>query len=145
MPAKDFTELIAWQRADALEQFALQMLKHPALARDAEFCEQTSDSANSASRNLAEGFGRFAPPQFANFVRIAIGSEMETKNQIIKAWQRGALTDPQKEDGLLLCRRALRAAIQLRLYLDSPEAKANARRVEAEQALRRKGDGRQEP
>jgi four helix bundle protein len=145
MPAKDFTVLIAWQRADALEQFALQRLKHPALARDAEFCEQTSDSANSGSRNLAEGFGRFAPPQFANFVRIAVRSEMETKNQIIKAWQRGALTDPQKEDGLLLCRRALRAAIQLRLYLDSPEANANARRVEAEQALRRKGDGRQEP
>lgn len=140
MTAKDFTELIAWQRADALEQFALQMLKHPTLARDSEFCEQTSDSANSAPRNLAEGFGRFAPAQFANFVRIAIGSEMETKNQIIKAWQRGALTDQQKDDGLLLCRRALRAAIQLRLYLDSPEAKANARRVESDQALRRKSE-----
>jgi hypothetical protein len=70
---------------------------------------------------------------------------METKNQIIKAWQRGALTDKQKDDGLLLCRRALKAAIQLRLYLDSPEAKANARRVENEQALRMKSEGDQEP
>jgi hypothetical protein len=46
---------------------------------------------------------------------------------------------------LLLCRRALRAAIQLRLYLGSPEAKSNARRVEAEQAVGRKGEGQQEP
>ena len=30
MTAKDFTELIAWQRADALEQFALEMVKRPA-------------------------------------------------------------------------------------------------------------------
>lgn len=121
MTAKDFTELIAWQRADELERFAIEMLKHPSLARDTEFCEQTSDSANSATRNIAEGFGRFAPPQFANFLRIAVGSEMETRNQIIKAWQRGALTDQQKGDGLLLCRRAVAAAVRLRLYLDSSE------------------------
>jgi four helix bundle protein len=138
MVAKDFTELIAWQRADALEQFALRMLKHPGLARDDEFCQQTSDAAGSAPRNIAEGHGRFAPPQFANFVRIAIGSEMETRNQIIKAWQRGALTDAQKHDGLVLCKRALAAAVRLRLYLDSEEARANAKRIESDQKKRTK-------
>jgi four helix bundle protein len=87
MTAKDFTELIAWQRADALERFALEMIKRPVLAQDTTFCEQTSDAAASAPRNIAEGHGRFAPAQFANFLRIAIGSEQETRNQIIKAWQ----------------------------------------------------------
>lgn len=124
MAARDFTDLITWQRADELERFAIEMLRHPVLERDSQFCDQTRVSANSATRNIAEGFGRFAPPQFANFLRIAIGSEMETRNQIIKAWQRGALTDPQKDVGLLLCRRAIAAAVQLRLYLDSPEATA---------------------
>lgn len=90
------------------------MIKRPALARDAEFCRQTSDAASSAPRNIAEGHGRFAPPQFANFLRIAIGSEQETRNQIIKAWQRGALTDTEKSDGLLLTKRALASAIRLR-------------------------------
>jgi four helix bundle protein len=130
MVAKDFTELIAWQLADELEQFALNMLRHPTLARDRQFCEQTTDSAGSAPRNIAEGFARFAPPQFSNFVRIAIGSEAETRNQIIKAWQRGALTDSQKNEGLLLCKRALTAAVRLRLYLASQEAKANAKQIE---------------
>jgi len=85
MRVKDFTELIAWQRADALEQFALRMTDRAPLSRDREFCAQTRDAANSATRNIAEGFGRFAPAQFANFVRIAIGSEAETRNQILQA------------------------------------------------------------
>lgn len=130
MTAKDFTELIAWQRADELERFALEMIKRPTLARDETFCQQTSDAASSAPRNIAEGHGRFAPAQFANFLRIAIGSEQETRNQIIKAWQRGAITDSEKQEGLLLSKRALTAAVRLRAYLQTEEAKANARAIE---------------
>jgi len=130
MTAKDFTELIAWQRADELERFALEMIKRPILARDQTFCEQTSDAAASAPRNIAEGHGRFAPVQFANFLRIAIASEQETRNQIIKAWQRGGITENEKQDGLLLSKRALTAAVRLRAYLQSEEARANARAIE---------------
>ena len=130
MTAKDFTELIAWQRADELERFALDMITRPVLATDQTFCKQTSDAAASAPRNIAEGHGRFAPAQFANFLRIAIASEQETRNQIIKAWQRGAITDSEKFDGLLLSKRALAAAIRLRAYLQSEEAQANARAIE---------------
>jgi four helix bundle protein len=130
MTAKDFTELIAWQRADELERFALEMIKRPVLVQDKTFCEQTSDAAASAPRNIAEGHGRFGPAQFANFLRIAIASEQETRNQIIKAWQRGAITDSEKQDGLLLSKRALTAAVRLRAYLQSEEARANAKAIE---------------
>lgn len=77
MTAKDFTELIAWQRADALEHFALEMIKRQPVADDPTFCRQTIDCASSAPRNIAEGHGRFAPVPFANFLRIAIGSEQK--------------------------------------------------------------------
>jgi four helix bundle protein len=127
MTAKDFTELIAWQRADELERFALEMIKRPVLATDGTFCQQTTDCASSAPRNIAEGHGRFAPVPFANFLRIAIGSEQETRNQIIKAWQRGAITDSEKREGLLLSKRALAAAVRLRQYLQTEQAKANAK------------------
>ena len=130
MGAKDFTEPIAWQRADELERFALEMIKRPTLAADETFCEQTSDCASSGPRNIAEGHGRFAPVQFANFIRIAIGSIQETRNQIIKAWQRGAITDDEKQAGLALSKRGLAAAVRLRHYLSSPEAKANAKAIE---------------
>lgn len=130
MVAKDFTELIAWQRADALEQFALDMIKRRPVCDDQTFCEQTIDCASSAPRNIAEGHGRFAPVPFANFLRIAIGSEQETRNQIIKACQRGAITEDEKREGLILSKRALAAAVRLRHYLLSQQAKANARAIE---------------
>ena len=101
-----------------------------ALADDTTFYKQTIDCASSAPRNIAEGHGRFDPVPFANFLRIAIGSEQETRNQIIKGWQRGAITDDEKREGLILCKRALSAAVRLRHYLLSQEAKANARAIE---------------
>ena len=131
MIANDFTELIAWQRADDLERFVREIIKRPILARDHDYCSQAADAAASAPRNIAEGFGRFAPVQFANFVRIAIGSEVETKNHILKAWQRGAITDEEHWAAVMLCKRAIGAAIGLRRYLISQQAKANAKRIEA--------------
>ena len=100
-----FKGSLAWQLADELERFVQEMIKRPVLARDKTFCEQASDAAASAPRNIAEGHGRFAPAQFANFLRIAIGSEQETRNQIVKAWQRGAITDSENCDALLLSKR----------------------------------------
>jgi four helix bundle protein len=129
--AKDFTELIAWQRADDLERFVQEIIKRPGLARDRDYCEQTADAAASGPRNIAEGFGRFAPIQFANFLRIAIGSQAETKNQILKAWQRGAITDEEHWAGMVLCKRAIGAAVGLRRYQLSQKAKANAKRIDS--------------
>jgi four helix bundle protein len=123
--------LVAWQRADDLERFVREIIKRPSLSRDADFCSQAADAAASAPRNIAEGFGRFGPVQFANFVRIAIGSEVETKNQILKAWQRGAITDEEHWAGVLLCNRAIGAAVGFRRYLLSEAAKANAKRIES--------------
>lgn len=130
-PAKDFTELIAWQRADDLERFVQEVIKRPTLARDSDYCRQAADAAASAPRNIAEGFGRFAPVQFANFLRIAIGSEQETKNQILKAWQRGAITDEEHWAGMILCKRAIGASVGLRRYLLTQQAKTNAKQVES--------------
>jgi four helix bundle protein len=139
MAARDFTELVAWQRADALEQFARAMIARPVLAADVTFCAQTRDCAASGPRNIAEGHGRFSPAAFANFLRIAIASEQETRNQIIKAWQRGAITDSEKHEGLVLCKRAVSSAIRLRTYLQTDQARANARAIEARLAKRPQG------
>ena len=130
--AKDFTELIAWQRADDLERFVQEIIKRPSLSRDSDYCEQAASAASSAPRNIAEGFGRFAPVQFANFLRIAIGSELETKNLILKAWQRGAITDEEHWAGVVLCKRAIAAAVGLRRYLVTQQARANAKRIESD-------------
>ena len=149
--AKDFTELIAWQRANDLERFVQEILTRPSLSRDHDYCDQTANAAASAPRNIAEGFGRFAPIQFANFLRIAIGSELETKNQILKAWQRGAITDEEHWTGVVLCKRAIAATVGLRRYLVTQQASANAKRIESDadrelnRELNREPNGEPEP
>ena len=49
-----------------------------------------------APANIAEGFGRFSPREFARFLRIARGSLLETRNHVLKAKANGYVTD---EDG----------------------------------------------
>ena len=45
-----------------------------AASRDFRFRDQVRDSAASAGRNIAEGFGRFSPGDFARFLRYARAS-----------------------------------------------------------------------
>ncbi len=130
MVAKDFTELLAWQLADELDRFMGDVVRRPCLARDFDFCRQAKDAAESAPRNIAEGFGRFAPKEFAQFLRIAIGSEYETRNHILKAAAVGAISGAERDAAVRLTRRALTAAIRLRRYLRSQQARDNAARIE---------------
>jgi hypothetical protein len=46
------------------------------------------------------------------------------------------LTDSEKEEGLLLARRALAAAVGLRRYLTSEQAQANAKSIEVKSKRR---------
>lgn len=95
MAAKDFTELIAWQRADALERFALEMIKRPVLAQDTTFCEQTSDAAASAPLEpLNQGVQGLAPSCEYGFAREDFDTNREKQRVQDEASERS-----QKEPG----------------------------------------------
>ena len=130
MVARDFTELIAWQLAQQLNAFVHDVTKRPGLSKDFDFCRQANDAAESAPRNIAEGFGRFAPKEFAQFLRIAIASEFETKNHIIGAAERGVVTEGERNAGLRLAKRSITAALRLRRYLRTKQARQNALAIE---------------
>jgi four helix bundle protein len=130
MTAHDFTELIAWQLAAQLESFVARLLERQ-VWRDPTLVEQINDSSSSASRNIAEGFGRFGPIEFGNFLRIAIASEFETKNHLLKAAEAGYIGAAERDEGLVLVRRATKAAIELRRYVLSAEGRANAKRIDS--------------
>jgi hypothetical protein len=44
MAAKTFNELAAWQRADELRRFVMEVTERPAVARDFRFCDQLQGS-----------------------------------------------------------------------------------------------------
>lgn len=115
--ASDFTELVAWQLARELKLLAYRVARQPTVARDWRFADQLVDAAASGPRNIAEGFGRFNRREFAHFLKIAIASEQEVRNHLIDAYDRGYISDAERDAAILLTRRAVTAATRLRTYL----------------------------
>jgi four helix bundle protein len=87
--------------------------------RNQRFIEQIRDSSSSAPRNVAEGFSRFRPKEFAYFVRIARGSLGETMNHIQDAATKNYLTEAQSAELMVLVKRCLGATTKFLAYLES--------------------------
>ena len=114
-----FEDLVAWKLAVQLQEVALQFCAEGPIKRDFKFRDQLADSAASAPRNLAEGFGRFHHPEFARFARIAKGSEEEVLNHFLDAKRRGYITQSECDHATHAARKALKAVNGLIRYLDS--------------------------
>jgi four helix bundle protein len=77
-----YRELDAWQLCVELRDKVLPLLKSGPAARDFKFRDQLSDSVRSPPRNIAEGFGRFNPGEFAHFLGFARASLDETETSL---------------------------------------------------------------
>jgi four helix bundle protein len=116
---KDFREIIAWQLANQMKLRVDVFLGCPEFRRHFKFCEQLSDAARSGPRNIAEGFARFKHKEFAQFVRIAKGSEAEVLNHLIDARDQVLITADELIINERLAKRAMKAASGLIRYLES--------------------------
>ena len=113
-----FEDLVAWKLAVQLEQVVDRYCDRPSIKRDFKFRDQLADAAASAPRNIAEGFGRYYHPEFAQFARIAKASEEEVINHFLDANRKGYITPAECEDGLHAARKALKAVNGLIRYLE---------------------------
>ena len=121
--ARRFEELIAWQLSARLRDIVIGRSATWRF-RDEKLWNQLRDAVRSAPRNLAEGFGRFKPREFAHFTRIARASLLETLNHLQDARQ-SKYMDAQEVDSLIrLNKRALKATTRLLKYLESCKGKA---------------------
>ena len=115
--ARSPEEFDAWQLAWDLKEGVFAFTAMAPAISDRKFCEEIREAARSAPDNIAEGFYRFNPTDFANFVRMARGSLGEVRNQLKHAHSKRYLSDNDFAQLFLLCRRAIGAATGLRLYL----------------------------
>jgi four helix bundle protein len=118
MGAKDFTELVVWQLADELRRGIVAFTAIPPASRDGRFCLNLRDASESVCRNIAEGFGRRCPPQFSQFLTIALGSLPEIRDQLIAARHRGYLDVHAFRRLSALARRTNETGTVLQRYLD---------------------------
>jgi four helix bundle protein len=108
MGATRFTELRAWQLARQLKiEVDHTILANPEARADRKFFEQLSDAVRSGPRNLAEGFGRFGPREFAHFTNIARSSLQEVQNHLLDASDRHFTTEAEHRQLWALSEQAL--------------------------------------
>ena len=126
--ANRFEELVVWQRVHELHIEVWKATEKPPAAKDFKFRDQIRDASESAVRNVAEGFGRYNPIEFARFLDIDRASVLETQALLRKGLDVGYW--PQEEFDRLnaLADRALQVLAKFQRYLRSPQAKRNAER-----------------
>ena len=117
MAVRRFEDLVAWQLAFELQREVFAFTAIGAAWRDANYRDQIRDASASATRNTAEGFGRFRPREFARFLEIAHGSLDETKSHLHDGFQRTYLSSFEHERLVRIAIRALAANARLGQYL----------------------------
>jgi four helix bundle protein len=117
--ARRFEDLVVWQLAFELQKEVLAFTAIGPAWHDVKYRDQIRDSSASATRNTAEGFGRFRPTEFARFLEIAHGSLDETRSHLHDGLQRGYLSTTEHRRLEKLARRALGANARLGRYLRS--------------------------
>jgi four helix bundle protein len=117
--AKRYQDLICWQLADELEKLVFELTEAGPASKDFKFRDQIRDSSSSATRNMAEGFGRFWPAEHANFLRIAKASLFETHSSARSGFNRGYFSEKDTDRMQRLCGRSGKAATGLIRYLES--------------------------
>ena len=110
---------MAWQLAYELQREVFALTATGPAAKDFKFRDQIRDSSSSATRNIAEGFGRFRPAEFARFLDFARGSLTETHNSLHDGRDRGYFTPADCDRLSRLAGRAAKATTRLMLYLKS--------------------------
>ena len=117
MIAKRYEELEAWQIADELRREVYVLTEESSARTDFKFRDQFRDAVSSAARNIAEGFGRFRPPEFARFMEFSIASTMEVQDLVTDGLERKYFTLDTTKRVRHLTRRSLQISRALLRYL----------------------------
>ena len=79
----DYRDLVVWQRAMDLVEKLYGVLKRLPREENHVLSDQMRRAAVSIPSNIAEGYARLAPRDYARFLTIARGSTFELKTQLM--------------------------------------------------------------
>mgnify|MGYP005870792957 CR=1 FL=1 len=106
MSAKNYRDLIAWQKAMDLVEMIYQVTKVFPKEEIYALTAQIRRAAVSIPSNIAEGQGRTSNKEFQNFLSIAHGSVREVETQILIAQRLQYLPDQEVQAVLKLAGEA---------------------------------------
>ena len=118
-----FTEIEAWQLAMKLRLELDAILDRSPACQNRRFCDEARAAADSAPRNIAEGFGRYGRREFARFVTIARASLLETQTNLIIARDRQFMTPSEFDQIWALSEETVATATGLLKSLQQPRGR----------------------
>lgn len=86
---RQFEEIEAWQLGRELTRQVYEATREGPFSRDFGLRDQIQRAAISITSNIAEGFERRSPAEFARFLLIARGSGGEVRSQLYAALHLG--------------------------------------------------------
>ncbi|HXT70847.1 MAG TPA: four helix bundle protein [Vicinamibacterales bacterium] len=124
--ARNYDELDAWKLSDAVRVRIYEICKSPRFRSHLRLREQLTDAADSACSNIAEGFGRYYPKEFARFLKISRGSLAEIADRLRSAVLAGIVKETDVDDIVALTHRARGACTRLIKYLEGADPPGRA-------------------
>ncbi len=106
MGARTVRELAVWQLCEELRLAVIAATATGSAARNVRFCDQIRDATVDAVSDVAEGFARFQPKDFARFLDYALASLGEVQTRARDAHGRGYFDDRTASAILRLAARA---------------------------------------
>lgn len=116
---RDYRELNAWQKSRLLADQVTGVTQRRQLRDDRDLASQLRRAARSVPANIAEGFGRHSPRDFARFLKIAKGSAYEVREHIDECTARGFVTALEGEALQTLVRQTIGSLVPLIKYLET--------------------------
>jgi four helix bundle protein len=120
MAGARFEDLTVWQRMLELN-LGVWKATRGAARRDCRFAKEIRSAADSAERNLAEGFGRFNPDECAHFLGMSRASTLETQMLLKKGLTVGYWSEEEFDRLDALAVRGLQALATFERYLRPPQ------------------------
>jgi len=94
-PARRFEDLLVWQKARILSKSVYQITRTKPFAKDFGLTSQAQRASASVMANIAEGFDRRGPGEFAHFLSIAKGSCAELRSHLYIALDSDYVTETE--------------------------------------------------
>ena len=124
--AKDFKDLIVWQRAMELVVEVYQLVKKLPKEELFALSDQIRRAVISIPSNIAEGQGRSSLKEFLYFLSIARGSKAELETQLLLCVKINYLNNSDIEKALGLIKEVGKMLNSLQKSLNSPTLKPEA-------------------
>ena len=120
--SRSFKELDVYVLSVELRREIVRLTSRAPVCRDFDFVKQIRNAARGGPRNIAEGFSRFNPVEFLQFLSYAKASLDETASHLQDGLESGYFNVAEHQRLMSLLGRTLAATRGLMRYLASPAA-----------------------